>query len=238
MLNRIFSDATARWTSQVWWCGIAGGTANALELSRGGLPDLTDGMTLRFRAAWTNTGAVTISWGGRTAVPVMTPAGASLPAGTIRANAIYTVTCYSGVLVMPDSSMPEEGAWTPSPSFSTPGDLAVTSNTLSGKYERVGNRVEATLDGNFTPTWTTAAGNFIINGLPFLSGAVIGGGHIQLLNARFTGYTGTPVARVSPNQAYIMLQTNIAAASTATMTIANLSSGLPHTINLAVKYWI
>ncbi|PWR24585.1 hypothetical protein [Zavarzinia aquatilis] len=137
------------------------------------------------------------------------------------------------------SALPyEEGTWTPSPTFTTAGDLAITSNTLAGKYQRLGNRVKATLDGNFTPTWTTASGSFVINGLPFVTGSVIGGGHIQSINARFVGYTGTPVARVSPSNSFILLQTNIAGASTATMTVANLSSGFAHTINLAVEYWI
>lgn len=62
----------------------------------------------------------------------------------------------------------EEGTWTPTISFQTPGDLSVTYSNQVGSYTKIGNRVA--LQGFITTsafTHTTASGYFYISGLPF-----------------------------------------------------------------------
>lgn len=59
------------------------------------------------------------------------------------------------------------GAWTPAASFDTPGDLTLGSVTADGWYHKHGEWVDIGFILIFTPTFTTASGDFIITGLPF-----------------------------------------------------------------------
>jgi len=64
----------------------------------------------------------------------------------------------------------EEGAFTPTLSFQTPGDLALTYSAQVGAYVRIGNFVYA--HGRVATsafTWSTTSGNLLIGGLPFIS---------------------------------------------------------------------
>ena len=98
----------------------------------------------------------------------------------------------------------EEGTWTPTITFATPGDLAITySATIRvGTYTRIGNRVTVNFNVQTTAfTFTTASGSLQITGLPFTArnltadtsaGAMVWGGITKV------GYTQvTP--RVQPN---------------------------------------
>lgn len=74
------------------------------------------------------------------------------------------LVCTSGVV----SAEPfESGTFTPTISFATPGDISVSYADQSAVYSRIGNVVSFSLRLLFTPTYTTAAGNIHINGLPF-----------------------------------------------------------------------
>lgn len=70
----------------------------------------------------------------------------------------------------PQGLLAERGAWTPVLTFATPGDLAVTyaANGQAGRYTKIGDLVLAfgrIVTSAFT--WTTAAGDLQITGLPF-----------------------------------------------------------------------
>jgi hypothetical protein len=65
-------------------------------------------------------------------------------------------------------------SWTPVVTFATPGNLSVAYATQVGLYSRVGNVVFIEFALLFTPTFTTASGNFEITGLPFTSNATTG----------------------------------------------------------------
>lgn len=102
----------------------------------------------------------------------------------------------------------EEGTWTPTVTFSTPGDLAVTYNTnqRQGIYTRIGNRVFIVFAvGTSSFTYTTASGNLQITGLPFAAkvdagiqniGSTVWGGITK------AGYTQV-VPRVNQNTSLI-----------------------------------
>lgn len=70
------------------------GTANAIVLTTGGVA-LAVGMQVRWRAAATNTGAVTINVDGQGAIEARTITNVALPAGYIRTDA-DTVATYDG----------------------------------------------------------------------------------------------------------------------------------------------
>ena len=72
----------------------------------------------------------------------------------------------------------EEGVFTPTLAFATPGDQSVAYGaTRRGTYQRIGNRVTFEINMNtVTPTFTTASGRLRIGGLPYAASATIEGG--------------------------------------------------------------
>lgn len=65
----------------------------------------------------------------------------------------------------------EEGTWTPSVTFTTPGDLAVVYAARSAAYTKIGRQVFLNfLIATSSFTHTTASGSLLITGLPFASG--------------------------------------------------------------------
>lgn len=77
----------------------------------------------------------------------------------------------------------ESGTWSPTPTYATPGDVSVSYVTRVGTYIRIGTWVVVSFQVVFTPTYTTASGDFQIGGLPIAtavqpvgSAAFIGGG--------------------------------------------------------------
>ncbi|MEO0752460.1 MAG: DUF2793 domain-containing protein [Pseudomonadota bacterium] len=87
----------------------AGGTANALTLTTGAsLGALPVGYMVRFRAAATNSGAVTIDTDGLGVVPCVTVTGAPLPAGYIRSD-VDTTASFDGTTWTVDRRMERGG---------------------------------------------------------------------------------------------------------------------------------
>lgn len=63
----------------------------------------------------------------------------------------------------------EEGTWTPVFAFSTPGDSVITVGTALGRYTKTGRTVHILLVLTITTNaYTTASGNAVISGLPFV----------------------------------------------------------------------
>lgn len=79
------------------------GTANAIVLTTGGVA-LAVGMQVRWRAAATNTGAVTINVDGQGVIEARTITNVALPAGYIRTDA-DTVATYDGTRWIVDRQM-------------------------------------------------------------------------------------------------------------------------------------
>lgn len=75
----------------------------------------------------------------------------------------------------------EEGTWTPTLTFATPGNLSVAYTTQSGQYTKIGRRVsvEAVIITS-TFTHTTASGQLQITGLPFTVGSQSAAGAIGI----------------------------------------------------------
>lgn len=83
--------------------------------------------------------------------------------------------------------------WTPAFSFATPGDLSVTYHERAGRWLRIGNKVLVVMYVDFTPAFTTAAGNARFSGLPVNSNNATGitGWRWPLTLARWSG-SGNP----------------------------------------------
>jgi len=123
-----------------------------------------------------------------------------------------------------------EGTWTPTVTFATPGDLSVVYSARTGIYTKVGRLVMVQFDiGTTTFTFSTAAGNFIISGLPFASasGFFRGSGAFP----HFTGFTTFTVAgstmivpRIDPG-ATTMLLTQWGTNGTSFAGVSNFTSG-------------
>ena len=89
------------------------------------------------------------------AVPV-TGAGLSFPATQVACSDVNTLDDY------------EEGTWTPTLTFATPGDLSVAYTRNTGRYVKIGSTVYVSftiVTSSFT--FTTAAGALQMTGLPF-----------------------------------------------------------------------
>jgi hypothetical protein len=80
-------------------------------------------------------------------------------------------------------------SWTPSITFDTPGNLAVTYSSRYGVYKRIDNMVYISfviITSSFSKT--TSAGSLRITGLPFTSG-INAEGAVELQGVTKTGYT-------------------------------------------------
>ena len=65
----------------------------------------------------------------------------------------------------------ETGTFTPSFSFTTPGNLSVAYAQQVGRYARLGKHVIGILRCDMTPTHSTASGAAVFGGLPFAAAA-------------------------------------------------------------------
>ena len=64
----------------------------------------------------------------------------------------------------------EEGTWTPTLTFTTPGDLSVSYTTQVGTYTKIGNLVTISCRIETSAfTYSTASGASIITGMPFVT---------------------------------------------------------------------
>jgi hypothetical protein len=136
----------------------------------------------------------------------------------------------------------EEGTWTPTFTFVTPGDFAATYSQQIGSYTRIGNRITVNCTITSTSfTFTTAAGQLRILGLPFTSEATTGNqshGALATTGVTYTlGYTMV-ISIVSPNTAFIAFTQSGTAAALGPLTVANFVSGTNVTIRTTITYQI
>jgi hypothetical protein len=137
----------------------------------------------------------------------------------------------------------EEGTWTPTVTFATPGDLAITySATIRvGTYTRIGNRIIVNFNVATTAfTFTTASGSLQISGLPFTArnltastsaGAMVWGGITKI------GYTQvTP--RVQPNTNLIDFVASGSAVTQSAVVATDTPSGGTMTLRGTITYEI
>lgn len=122
----------------------------------------------------------------------------------------------------------EEGTFTPTITFTTPGDLSVTYAIQHGKYTKIGRKVFITL-GVATSAFThsTASGSVQLPGLPFTSNNTsndINMGSTQWAGITKASYTDV-ILRNTPNTAYIDVVACGSGVSAAAIAAADMPSG-------------
>lgn len=128
----------------------------------------------------------------------------------------------------------DSGTWTPAPTFGTPGDLALSAESYTAQYYVIkgvdGELLLLEFDMTFTPTFTTASGNFEIGGLPFsVAGGPRGAGTIRFHNASFSypaSRSWLSVFFVTTSQLSLFAHGSGQTAST--LQASNMSSGSQH----------
>lgn len=125
----------------------------------------------------------------------------------------------------------EEGLFTPTLSFATPGDLSVVYTTQEGFYWRLGPLVFFSLTLNCTPTFTTASGLAYILGLPHAAfpdavSTVLGG--VQFGAAAITYPAGRSVVfpYINASEDFIRLAASGSAVGTTSIQASAFTSGV------------
>jgi hypothetical protein len=122
----------------------------------------------------------------------------------------------------------EENTWTPTLTFATPGDLAVTYSVRTGTYTKVGRMVFANVNIVTSAfTHTTASGICRISGLPYTS--------LNTVGQRFQGTTNASgitkagysqfIPRVIENSSIIEMVANGSGVAVAAITAADMPTG-------------
>lgn len=160
--------------------------------------------------------------------------------GTPDTGAFTTVTASSINFGQDALNYYDEGTWTPSLSFSTPGNLSVLYSTQTGIYTRIGRQVTVSGSVEGTLTYTTSSGVFYVNDLPFAANATqryfIG----ACTKAGFTApNAGGIVVRTDPLNLpiglYLEYQTTT---STGVFTTAHATSGSSVTLLFTITYFV
>jgi hypothetical protein len=132
-----------------------------------------------------------------------------------------------------------ESTFTPTITFTTPGDLSVTYGPNNGgRYTRVGNRVFFDLYLQVTAlTFTTASGALMIGGLPFTSAPTIPAqgsiGYIEGLS--YAGRTQV-VPQCAPTTTNMYLGLHGSGLGTVSATASNTTSGTPLLLQISGSY--
>jgi len=120
----------------------------------------------------------------------------------------------------------EEGTWTPSVTFVTPGDLNIVLATGAGSYTRIGNKIICRFYiSTSTFTHTTASGDLRVNGLPFVVGGIsAAGGGMRFNNFTKAGYTQF-VPEAIPGVSYLRVACGGSGVGVQQLTAADTPSG-------------
>lgn len=157
---------------------------------------------------------------------------------TLTANAAAWPGTTVGQLPFPATQAPsaganvlddyEEGTWTPTFTFATPGDLARTFSLQNAYYTKIGRLVSvsfAMVTSAFTHT--TASGNLLITGLPFA--AVNDASYRAYAPLLFQGITKAGytqiMAEMNGNTSQFFVQACASASNVSNVTAANMPTG-------------
>lgn len=153
------------------------------------------------RAVSVSTLTATTTIGVGAATPSASGAGITFPATQSASTDVNTLDDY------------EEGTWTPTLSFTTPGNVSVVYTAQTGLYTKIGRLVYVAFNITATPTFTTASGSLIITAAPIAATGATYVGAIHFSNLLFgAGYT--------------MLNPRLNAISSTTFDLVQSGSGL------------
>lgn len=132
----------------------------------------------------------------------------------------------------------EESSFTPTVTFSTPGDVSISYSSRSGDYTRIGDLIYANVVMIFTPTYTTASGDLRIASFPFVADSTQGG--ITLYSKTIAMPFPASCTYVTPviasANSYVVLRAFGSAVSQANCGTTEFPSGVARTIAITVLY--
>ncbi len=135
----------------------------------------------------------------------------------------------------------ETGTGTVTVTHATPGDLSVTYTAQALRYTLNGNRCFVDIDLAWTPTFTTASGEWRISGLPFAANASSRGSgtlRSKSSNVTFPASCTQVNVQVAPSVTYLRLIGLGSTVAAAGFNTSNFTSGAAHTLQLSVVYEI
>lgn len=201
---------------------------------------------------FTSVAATTVNLDGGT-IDGTVIGGVSAVAGSFTtANVSTLLNLTAGQIAFPATQVPsanvntlddyEEGTWTPTVTFNTPGTLSVTYTTQSGRYTKVGNMVTVTCYlqcATFTPG--TASGNFLIQGIPFAtvgSSGITAGGSLLGPPRLDAGFTQTAVVTVAAGSASLITQQAGSIKNATTMTATHWDGTFAPILSFTLSYMV
>lgn len=122
----------------------------------------------------------------------------------------------------------QTGTWTPTLTFATPGNLAVTYNNRLGFYTKIGRKVSIDFTiGTATWSWTTGSGAVLIQGLPFTanSGPIEYNGAMSWNGISVTGFMSVTPIVTSTLPTTIQMVASGNGVARGTLAAGNLPSG-------------
>lgn len=222
-----------------------GGTVTTVDINGGTIDGTTIGATGASTGVFTTLTATT---GNMTSVNIdggtidgTVIGGSASAAGTFTTATVSTLlNLTAGQIAFPATQVPsanvntlddyEEGTWTPTVTFATPGTLSLTYLTQVGRYTKVGNMVTISFHlscGTFVPG--TASGNFLIQGIPFATTAatsITAGGSIMGGAGLDAGFTQMAVVTAAAGSASLLTMQGGSDKTPANMTVTQWDGAL------------
>lgn len=177
-------------------------------------------------------------------------AGKTMSGGTFSGPAVTGIlTLTGGQIAFPAVQVPsanvntlddyEEGTWTPSFTFSTPGNLTIAYSTRIGVYTKIGRQVVASVNLiTSTFTHTTASGVAQLTGFPFTEGGSIQ--HTSITDQQGMVLAGTSYISCALLNgqaiANFVFSTCVTASSRASVAVANCATGSIMNIFSTINY--
>lgn len=131
--------------------------------------------------------------------------------------------------------------WTPVATFVTPGDLSNSYNTQHGIYAVNGGILCATFTLIWTPTYTTASGNFLITGLPTAANGVVTINWVGTCWSNGITYPASCtslVPRIVNNAQQLEIIGTGSGSVAVNVTTTQITSGVVHTLQGTITYCI
>jgi hypothetical protein len=236
---------------------VVNGGALGSPSSAGTMPAFTLGGTVTangqsFSGTIANLGSVTtVDINGGT-VDGAVIGGASAAAGSFTTlNASGLISANGGQIAFPASQAAsadantlddyEEGTWTPTFTFVTPGNLSVTYSVRTGVYTKIGRLVAANwVVASSAFTHTTASGNASISGFPFTSANVASQNSYGLITPgginKAGGYTDTFHALLANSSATNIFAGSPTGVANAFVTATDMPTGGTLSLSGACQY--
>lgn len=257
LANNTINGIWARTGSGTGSARTFSGTANEITVTNGdgvaGNPTISVPTSLNYAGkTFTNAGIMTtVDINGGT-VDGTVIGGSVAAAGTFTTTSATTATVSTsinltgGQIAFPATQVPsanvntlddyEEGSFTPTITFGTPGDLNVVYSVQTGTYTKIGRLVHFWINITTTTfTHTTASGALLVAGLPFTVSGTPPASVVRWVGV--TSAVATPQVGAILNGTNIQFEVmNVGAGTTSSLVVANAPTGVQKNIFVSGTY--